>query len=107
VVQSIYELGAMASTRKPEGSAAKMACMKNFDALPEISEESAWESGDPPCGTDAGQGFALVLTTELRGQAVLRLRTISPRTTEQDITKSVEAMDEHSRKESSGAAVFG
>jgi hypothetical protein len=40
-----------------------------------------------------GRGFALVLTTELRGQTVLRLCTINSRTTEQDITKTVEAMD--------------
>jgi hypothetical protein len=77
VVQSIYELGAVASTRKPGGSTAKMAYMKNFDASPEISEERARESGDPPRGT------------------------------EQDITKTVEAMDEHARKESSGASVSG
>jgi glutamate/tyrosine decarboxylase-like PLP-dependent enzyme len=39
------------------------------------------------------QGFALVLTTELRGQTVLRLCTINPRTTEDDIVKTVEALD--------------
>jgi glutamate/tyrosine decarboxylase-like PLP-dependent enzyme len=41
------------------------------------------------------QGYALVLTTELRGQTVLRLCTINPRTTEEDIFKTVEALDEH------------
>jgi glutamate/tyrosine decarboxylase-like PLP-dependent enzyme len=46
------------------------------------------------------QGFALVLTTELRGQTVLRLCTINPRTTEEDIAKTVEALDEHAGKES-------
>jgi aromatic-L-amino-acid decarboxylase len=46
------------------------------------------------------QGFALVLTTELRGQTVLRLCTINPRTTEEDIAKTVEALDEHAREES-------
>ena len=46
------------------------------------------------------QGFALVLTTELRGQTVLRLCTINPRTTEEDIAKTVEALDQHARKES-------
>jgi aromatic-L-amino-acid decarboxylase len=46
------------------------------------------------------QGFALVLTTELRGKTVLRLCTINPRTTEEDIAKTVEALDEHARKES-------
>jgi glutamate/tyrosine decarboxylase-like PLP-dependent enzyme len=46
------------------------------------------------------QGFALVLTTELRGQTVLRLCTINPRTTEEDIVKTVDALDEHARKES-------
>jgi glutamate/tyrosine decarboxylase-like PLP-dependent enzyme len=46
------------------------------------------------------QGFALVLTTELRGRTVLRLCTINPRTTEEDIAKTVEALDEHARKES-------
>lgn len=50
------------------------------------------------------QGFALVLTTELRGQTVLRLCTINPRTTEADVSKTVEALNEHARKES---AAFG
>jgi aromatic-L-amino-acid decarboxylase len=45
VVQSIYELGAVASTRKPGGSAANMACMKNMDALLELSPEKARELG--------------------------------------------------------------
>jgi len=45
------------------------------------------------------QGFALVLTTELRGQTVLRLCTINPRTTEEDIAKTVEALDGHGRNE--------
>ena len=45
------------------------------------------------------QGFALVLTTELRGQTVLRLCTINPRTTEEDIVKTVEALDEHALNE--------
>ena len=45
------------------------------------------------------QGFALVLTTELRGQTVLRLCTINPRTTEDDIAKTVKALDEHAKKE--------
>jgi aromatic-L-amino-acid decarboxylase len=51
------------------------------------------------------QGFALVLTTELRGQTVLRLCTINPRTTEEDIAKTVEALDEHAREESGGGSV--
>jgi hypothetical protein len=41
-----------------------------------------------------------VQTTELRGQTVLRLCTINPRTTEEDIAKTVEALNEHVRKES-------
>jgi len=51
------------------------------------------------------QGFALVLTTELRGQTVLRLCTINPRTTEEDITKTVQALDEHAREEWGGGSV--
>ena len=51
------------------------------------------------------QGFALVLTTELRGQTVLRLCTINPRTTEEDIHKTVKALDEHGQKESGRASV--
>jgi len=46
------------------------------------------------------QGFALVLTTELRGQTVLRLCTINPRTTEEDIVKTVEALEKHARNKS-------
>jgi aromatic-L-amino-acid/L-tryptophan decarboxylase len=38
------------------------------------------------------EGFALVLSTELRGQTVLRLCTINPRTTEDDISKTIDAL---------------
>lgn len=41
-------------------------------------------------------GFALVLSTELRGQTVLRLCTINPRTTEDDIGKTIGALTEAS-----------
>lgn len=51
------------------------------------------------------QGFALVLTTELRGQTVLRLCTINPRTTEEDIAKTVEALDEHAIHETDSGMV--
>ena len=40
------------------------------------------------------EGFALVLSTELRGQTVLRLCTINPRTTEDDICKTIDALAE-------------
>ena len=40
------------------------------------------------------EGFALVLSTELRGQTVLRLCTINPRTTEDDIRKTIDALAE-------------
>jgi hypothetical protein len=36
---------------------------------------------------------------------VLRLCTINPRTKEEDITKTVEALDEHARNESGCASV--
>jgi len=51
--------------------------MKNSDALLELSHEKA-----------------------RRGKTVLRLCTINPRTTEEDVAKTVEALDEHARKES-------
>lgn len=35
------------------------------------------------------EAFALVLSTELRGQTVLRLCTINPRTTEEDISRTI------------------
>ena len=40
------------------------------------------------------EGFALVLSTELHGQTVLRLCTVNPRTTEDDIRKTIEALAE-------------
>lgn len=43
------------------------------------------------------ESFALVLSTELRGQTVLRLCTINPRTTEEDITKTIDALKEAAR----------
>ena len=39
-------------------------------------------------------GFALLTSTELRGVASLRLCTINPRTTEQDIVKTIERLDQ-------------
>jgi aromatic-L-amino-acid decarboxylase len=50
------------------------------------------------------EGFALVLSTELRGQTVLRLCTINPRTTEDDIARTVSALAKHAR---SASAAFG
>jgi glutamate/tyrosine decarboxylase-like PLP-dependent enzyme len=44
------------------------------------------------------QAFALVLSTGLRGTTVLRLCTINPRTTEDDISKTVAALAECARK---------
>ncbi len=43
-------------------------------------------------------GRAAVLSTTLRGRPVLRLCTISPRTTEQDIVETVNALDETARR---------
>jgi hypothetical protein len=115
-LQSIYELGAMASTRKPAGSTAKMAYLKNLDTSLELSPEKARELGqahDSVGGTRQinplnqaiaarmqEQGLALVLTTELRRQTVLRLCTINPRTMDEDIAKTLEVLDEHGRKDS-------
>ena len=42
--------------------------------------------------------FALLTSTELRGNAALRLCTINPRTTEQDIVKTIERLDQLARK---------
>jgi aromatic-L-amino-acid/L-tryptophan decarboxylase len=44
------------------------------------------------------EGFALVLSTELRGQTVLRLCTINPRTSEEDIAKTAAALGQSARK---------
>lgn len=43
-------------------------------------------------------GFATVYTTELRGQTVLRLCTINPRTTEEDICQTLERLAELAQK---------
>jgi aromatic-L-amino-acid/L-tryptophan decarboxylase len=45
-----------------------------------------------------GEAFALVLSTELRGQTVLRLCTINPRTTEEDITRTLASLAENARR---------
>jgi glutamate/tyrosine decarboxylase-like PLP-dependent enzyme len=42
-------------------------------------------------------GYALLTSTELRGVASLRLCTINPRTTEQDIIKTIERLDQLAR----------
>ncbi len=49
-------------------------------------------------------GFALVLSTELRGQTVLRLCTINPRTTEEDISRTIGALK---KAEEAALATFG
>jgi glutamate/tyrosine decarboxylase-like PLP-dependent enzyme len=43
-------------------------------------------------------GTAAVLSTSLRGRPVLRMCTISPRTTEEDIRETVKALDETARR---------
>jgi aromatic-L-amino-acid/L-tryptophan decarboxylase len=45
-------------------------------------------------------GFALLTSTELRGVASLRLCTINPRTTEQDIIETIERLDKFARDRS-------
>jgi aromatic-L-amino-acid/L-tryptophan decarboxylase len=43
-------------------------------------------------------GYALLTSTELRGVASLRLCTINPRTTEQDIVETVKRLDQFARE---------
>jgi hypothetical protein len=43
-------------------------------------------------------GYALLTSTELRGAASLRLCTINPRTTEQDIVETVKRLDQFARE---------
>ena len=43
-------------------------------------------------------GYALLTSTELRGAVALRLCTINPRTTEQDIIGTIERLDQFARK---------
>ncbi len=40
-------------------------------------------------------GFAMVMTTEVGGKTVLRICTINPRTTEQDITETIRRLEHH------------
>jgi hypothetical protein len=43
-------------------------------------------------------GYALLTSTELRGAVALRLCTINPRTTEQDIVETVARLDKLARR---------
>ena len=43
-------------------------------------------------------GYALLTSTELRGAVALRLCTINPRTTEQDIFETIERLDKFARR---------
>ena len=43
-------------------------------------------------------GFALLTSTELRGAVALRLCTINPRTTEEDIFETIERLDKFARR---------
>jgi aromatic-L-amino-acid decarboxylase len=40
------------------------------------------------------EGFAFVATTQVMGKIVLRFCTINPRTTEEDIAKTLQRLDE-------------
>jgi aromatic-L-amino-acid/L-tryptophan decarboxylase len=86
-------------------SSAQMAVV-TFRYVPEEQKDGSVENARRVDATNRAiaarmqaQGFALVLTTELWGQTVLRLCTINPRTTEDDIAKTVDALDEHAIKE--------
>lgn len=46
----------------------------------------------------AAEGFALLSTTELRGRTVLRLCTINPRTTEEDVRETVRRLERLGRE---------
>ncbi|HXC48742.1 MAG TPA: hypothetical protein VNU20_10645 [Candidatus Sulfotelmatobacter sp.] len=97
--------------------------MKNSDYLLDLPQEMARESGRG-AGSAQGarqidalnraiaariqrQGFAPVLTTELRAQTALHPCTINLRTTEMDIAKTVEAPDGQARNESGYRLVSG
>ena len=43
-------------------------------------------------------GYALLTSTELRGAVSLRLCTINPRTTEQDIVETINRLDRFARR---------
>ena len=43
-------------------------------------------------------GFAMVMTTELKGKTVLRICPINPRTTRQDIENTIEKLELYGRE---------
>ena len=43
------------------------------------------------------EGFACVLTTQLKGRTVLRICPIHPETTEDDIRHTIQRMDQYAR----------
>ncbi|HKP77101.1 MAG TPA: hypothetical protein VJT67_16335, partial [Longimicrobiaceae bacterium] len=47
-------------------------------------------------------GFAMLSTTELGGRAVLRLCTINPRTTDEDVRETIRLMARIGRKRAGG-----
>ena len=52
-------------------------------------------------------GFALCTSTNLRGRTVLRMCTINPRTTEEDIVRTVLRIDKMARGEGAGSRESG
>lgn len=46
----------------------------------------------------SNHGYALIFTTELKGQKVLRLCMINPRTTEADVKNTICLLDRFSRE---------
>ena len=48
-------------------------------------------------GTTMEDGFACVLTTQLKGRTILRICSIHPETTEEDIRHTIQRMDKYAR----------
>ncbi|HEX6910421.1 MAG TPA: aminotransferase class V-fold PLP-dependent enzyme [Longimicrobium sp.] len=74
------------------------------------------DEGDPHAADDlqrritsalAADGYALLSTTELRGRTVLRLCTINPRTTEDDVRQTVRRMERIGRALAGSRAEVG
>ncbi|MCR5797744.1 MAG: aminotransferase class I/II-fold pyridoxal phosphate-dependent enzyme [Eubacterium sp.] len=73
----------------------------NFRYEPEgMSEEDVDVLTDRISKAIIGSGFAFIVTTTLKGHKTLRMCTINANTTEEDIRKTVELLDELAKRES-------
>jgi glutamate/tyrosine decarboxylase-like PLP-dependent enzyme len=80
-------------------SPAQMGVVTFRHAPPHLSPEAQDAANHAAVEAMIADGYAMVTSTVLRGRTVLRLCTINPRTTEEEIAETLRRLDSYARKE--------